>query len=85
MVPFGDFLNHQNPPMTQWLWGIKDPNWSLQGIVQKEDYASGYFLHATEPIVKGEQIFGSYGYKANEELLRAYGFVIPDNSEKQPI
>ena len=53
MVPYGDFLNHYNPAHAQWLYGIRDPNWSMAGLKSKEEYTKGFLFYSEEPIVKG--------------------------------
>ena len=82
MVPYGDFGNHQNPPETEWIFGIRDENWSMAGLQRGEEYTKGFLLYAKASIAKGQQIYISYGTKTNEELLRSYGFVQPNNVDK---
>ena len=67
MVPFGDLMNHSNPPSVEWYWDGKDRR--------------GVFWRAEEDIQSGDQVFGSYGVKSNLVLLWNYGFIDPENQE----
>ncbi|KAL2068914.1 hypothetical protein VTL71DRAFT_15252 [Oculimacula yallundae] len=66
LLPVTDIGNHN---------GINQVNWSL-------DPAEGVFsLSNCGPILKGSQIYNFYGDKSNNELLVAYGFILPDTSK----
>ena len=54
----------------------------MAGLHRGEDYTKGFLLYARVPIAKGQQVYISYGTKTNEELLRTYGFVQPNNADK---
>ena len=49
MVPFGDLINHRNPP---------DLEWTMEA---DERGRQGWFARAIQNVEKGEQVFVSYG------------------------
>jgi histone-lysine N-methyltransferase SETD3 len=67
MFPYLDMLNHKNPKNVK--WHITEPHIQPQGV----------HLKACADIKKGEELFHSYGNKANRILLMNYGFIIPEN------
>ena len=49
LVPFGDLINHRNPP---------DLEWRLE---PDERGRQGWFARAIQNVEKGKQVFNSYG------------------------
>ena len=64
LVPFADLLNHKRPRQTQWYY---------------DDRINGFVIQATEDIMKGSEIYDSYGKKSNGRFLLNYGFSIENN------
>ena len=67
LVPFGDLINHSNPPHVSWGWEAD------------EEGRKGWFGRANRDIMRGENVYISYGNKSNYNLLLDYGFLIPEN------
>ena len=68
MIPGIDLLNHRRAEPVTWTPG--------QSVA---DASSHVGFGVRKPIEQGEEVFNNYGPKGNEELLLAYGFVIPTN------
>merc|ERR1712199_52522 len=51
----------------------------------KEDDEHVCEFHSKDPIKKGEQIFLEYGTYDNAQLLKAYGFLLPNNPRKMKL
>lgn len=64
MVPLADMLNHK-------------PGAGLGGLSDDKNF---FMINATQDYATGEQVFDSYGYKSNYDLLSTYGFVLEDNA-----
>ena len=64
LVPFADLLNHKRPRQTQWYY---------------DDEINSFVIQATEDIMKGSEIYDSYGKKSNGRFLLNYGFAIENN------
>merc|ERR1711988_919918 len=71
LIPIGDLFNHKEGGMA---WRVV-----------KEDGEHVCEFHSKEPIQKGEQIFLEYGTYDNAQLLKAYGFLLPNNPRKMKL
>ena len=67
MVPFADQINLSSSPNVNWKELVDE-----QGRM-------GFFMRANRDIKQGEQIFTSYGYAPNWQVLHSYGLVDPSN------
>ena len=66
LVPFADMLNHNTKPSTKWEF----------------DYDINCFtIKNYKWVLKGREIFDTYGYKCNSRYLVNYGFTLQDNIE----
>ena len=72
MVPFGDLINHHNPPHIN--WGYK---------IDEENGRKGIFFEAMGSASKGEQVYSSYGVKSNQYILPSYGFIDDYENRKE--
>jgi hypothetical protein len=68
MIPGIDLLNHKRAEPVTWTPGQSEA-----------DASSHVGFGVRRSIEQGEEVFNNYGPKGNEELLLAYGFVIPTN------
>ena len=71
LVPFGDLLNHENP--------APEAPADLGALFGFDQTSRAYVFRAQRRFAKGEEIFISYGRKANVELLSIYGFALEEN------
>jgi histone-lysine N-methyltransferase SETD3 len=68
LVAMADMLNHKNPHETAWNF----------------DDAKGCFtITTTKRLLKGSQIFDSYGRKCNSRYFVNYGFSLTENEDNQ--
>ena len=63
---------------------IDQINFSVLGNVEwkyekREDSKVGYFIKATRPIKRGEELVTQYPEQNNRQLFQSYGFVDPEN------
>ena len=63
LTPFGDLLNHQNPPHL--LWKYREDN----------EGRKGWIAHAREDIPAGVQVYTSYGTTPSQFKYPIYGFL----------
>ena len=68
LVPYADLLNHKRPRQTQWYY---------------DDSINSFVIKASEDIIKGDEIYDSYGKKTNDRFLLNYGFAIEDNDSAE--
>ena len=68
LVPFADLLNHKRPRQTQWYY---------------DDAINNFVIQVTEDIMKGSEIYNSYGKKSNGRFLLNYGFAIENNDSAE--
>ena len=61
MVPCADLMNHKYPFNAIWHY---------------EDSTQNFVVKSRSPILAGCQVFDSYGWKCNSQLLLSYGFCI---------
>lgn len=71
MIPGIDLLNHQRAQPVTWTPGQSESTTTTT--------SSHVGFAVRRSINEGEEVFNNYGPKGNEELLLAYGFVIPSN------
>lgn len=65
MVPFADMFNYKwKTDMTKWKY---------------DDDAEAFTVVANEDVPRGEEVYLSYGHKANRAFFLFYGFVIDGN------
>ena len=67
-VPLADMLNHRRPKQSSWYF---------------DDNRQGFVIEATEDILRGEQIYDSYGRKCNSRFFLNYGFINPNNDANE--
>eukprot|EP00746_Dinoflagellata_sp_MGD_P079733 gnl/MRDRNA2_/MRDRNA2_31908_c0_seq1.p1 gnl/MRDRNA2_/MRDRNA2_31908_c0~~gnl/MRDRNA2_/MRDRNA2_31908_c0_seq1.p1 ORF type:complete len:416 (+),score=71.37 gnl/MRDRNA2_/MRDRNA2_31908_c0_seq1:181-1248(+) len=65
LVPLGDLLNHRDPG--------RAVKWKLNKKSSSIEYST------IEPVQQGEELFTSYGERANSHLLLHYGFTVEGN------
>lgn len=65
LVPLLDFMNHK--PLTKVTWSFDGNSFGVSSQIKLENGSTKY------------EVYNNYGPKGNEELLMAYGFVIPGN------
>jgi len=68
LVPMADMLNHKRPNETTWTY---------DGSVK------GFTITTTKRLLRGAQIFDSYGRKCNSRYFVNYGFSLEDNEDNQ--
>jgi len=68
LVPMADMLNHKRPHETAW-------NYS--------DSKGAFTITTTKRLLKGAQIFDSYGRKCNSRYFVNYGFALDVNEDNQ--
>lgn len=68
LVPMADMLNHKRPNETTWTYD--------QG-------RGGFTITTTKRLLKGSQIFDSYGRKCNSRYFVNYGFSLENNEDNQ--
>lgn len=68
LVAMADMLNHKNPHETSW---------------QYEDSKGAFTITTTKKLLKGAQIFDSYGRKCNSRYFVNYGFSLDVNEDNQ--
>ena len=73
LVPFWDMLNHAPPGKK----AVRLNNAVPPGAHERE--AGELQMIATEDVAQGGEVWNSYGSLSNSELLRRYGFVLPQN------
>jgi len=65
LVPLLDFMNHK--PLTKVTWSFDGTSFGVSSQIELANGSGKY------------EVYNNYGPKGNEELLMAYGFVIPGN------
>ena len=65
IAPFADLLNHKRPTDTIWDF---------------DDKIDSFFIRSRSNILKGEEVFDSYGIKSNKNYLLYYGFTINNST-----
>eukprot|EP00457_Paulinella_chromatophora_P002866 gb/GEZN01002871.1/.p1 GENE.gb/GEZN01002871.1/~~gb/GEZN01002871.1/.p1 ORF type:complete len:559 (-),score=89.75 gb/GEZN01002871.1/:565-2241(-) len=68
LVPMADMLNHKRPHETTWSY---------------DDVLGGFTIVTTRRLLKGAQIFDSYGRKCNSRYFVNYGFSLENNEDNQ--
>jgi histone-lysine N-methyltransferase SETD3 len=68
LVPMADMLNHKRPRETSWTF---------------DDTRGSFTITSLKPIMRGEQIYDSYGRKCNSRFFVNYGFSLEDNEDNQ--
>jgi len=68
LVPMADMLNHKRPNETTWKFD--------QGL-------RAFTITTTKRLLKGAQIFDSYGRKCNSRYFVNYGFSLEENEDNQ--
>ncbi len=66
MVPYADMLNHYRPRETKWTFN------SLRQC---------FTITSTTTLLKGQQVYDSYGKKCNSRFLLNYGFAVEHNRD----
>lgn len=70
-VPYADMLNHRRPRQTTWYYS---------------DEREGFIIEACDDIVRGDQVYDSYGQKCNSRFFLNYGFINqPNDANEVPI
>ena len=65
LAPFADMLNHKRPSDTVWDF---------------EETTNSFTIKSRSNVLKGEEVFDSYGIKSNRNYLLYYGFTINNNT-----
>ena len=65
LVPYADLLNHQRPVQTYWDFN---------------DTSNAFYIKSESNIMKGNEVFDSYGIKSNKNFLLYYGFTVENNT-----
>jgi histone-lysine N-methyltransferase SETD3 len=68
LVAMADMLNHKRPNETSWTF---------------EDSKNAFTITTTKRLLKGAQIFDSYGRKCNSRFFVNYGFTLDFNEDNQ--
>jgi len=68
LVAMADMLNHKRPNETSWTF---------------DDARNAFTITTTKRILKGGQIFDSYGRKCNSRYFVNYGFSLDNNEDNQ--
>lgn len=68
LVPMADMLNHKIPKETSWTF---------------DDSVNGFTITTSKRLLKGAQIFDSYGRKCNSRFFVNYGFSLEENDDNQ--
>ena len=68
LVPMADMLNHKRPRETSWTF---------------DDSRGSFTITSLRPMLRGEQIYDSYGRKCNSRFFVNYGFSLDDNEDNQ--
>jgi histone-lysine N-methyltransferase SETD3 len=68
LVPMADMLNHKRPHETMWTF---------------DNGLNGFTITSTKRLLKGAQIFDSYGRKCNSRYFVNYGFSLDENEDNQ--
>jgi len=68
LVPMADMLNHKRPHETMWTF---------------DNSKNGFTITSTKRLLKGAQIFDSYGRKCNSRYFVNYGFALDSNEDNQ--
>merc|ERR1719253_2082069 len=68
LVPMADMLNHKRPHETAWNY---------------DDSKGAFTITTTKRLLKGAQIFDSYGRKCNSRYFVNYGFSLDVNEDNQ--
>ena len=63
LTPFGDLLNHQNPPHLVWRY------------YENDEGRKGWIARAKQDIEKGVQVYTSYGKTPSQYMFPTYGFL----------
>lgn len=71
LVPMADMLNHRRPGT--------DTTWTY------DDAVSGFTITTTNELVKGVEIYDSYGRKCNSRFFVNYGFALEQNEDNQVV
>lgn len=67
-VPLADMLNHKRPKQTTWYYC---------------DKRQGFIIEASDDIVRGDQVYDSYGRKCNSRFFLNYGFINLNNDANE--
>jgi len=65
LAPFADILNHKRPSDTVWDF---------------DETTNSFTIKSRSNVLKGEEVFDSYGIKSNRNYLLYYGFTINNNT-----
>jgi histone-lysine N-methyltransferase SETD3 len=68
LVPMADMLNHKRPHETMWTF---------------DNGMNSFTITSTKRLLKGAQIFDSYGRKCNSRYVVNYGFSLDANEDNQ--
>ena len=68
LVAMADMLNHKRPHETSWNF---------------DDSKNSFVITTTKRLLKGAQIFDSYGRKCNSRFFVNYGFALEKNEDNQ--
>ena len=70
LTPFGDLLNHQNPPHLLWRY------------YENDEGRKGWIARANQDLEKGVQVYTSYGRTPSQYMFPTYGF-LPVTEEEE--